>query len=60
MVSTLGDFHFRLDGGYDPRKVESHAVETQSKEEFILTLRVNVKTSNPQFQVKQKHLITSP
>lgn len=43
------DSQFRLDEGYVPLKTDYYATRTQSKEELIVTLRVNVKTSNRQF-----------
>lgn len=46
------DSQFRLDGGHVPLKTDYRATGTQSKEELIVTIRFNVKTSNHQFYVK--------
>ena len=43
------DSQFRLDEGHVPLKTDYCATGTQSKEELIVTSRVNVKTSNHQF-----------
>lgn len=43
------DSQCRLDEGHVPLKTDYYATRTQSKEELIVTLRVNVKTSNRQF-----------